>query len=84
MGAASISQRSTAELEERISSMYRDYLSVFEPRMVDTLPGHHSFDHAIDLQEDAKPLGSPLYALSQKELSTLHEYLDEMPQTGKI
>ena len=48
------------------------------------LPPHRSFDHAIDLQEGTKPPWGPLYALSEKELTALREYRDEMLQFGKI
>ena len=84
VGAAAISSQSVAELEARLSAQYRDFVSVFEPQMADALPPHRTFDHAIDLQEETKPPWGPIYALSEKELTALREYLDEILRTGKI
>ena len=63
---------------------YRDYVSVFNGQYADELPPHRSFDHAIDMVEDKQPPWGPIYALSEKELGVLREYLDDMLRSGKI
>jgi hypothetical protein len=74
----------TSSLQERIPSCYHAYISVFEKRLSEALPPHRSYDHAIDLKEGADPPWGPIYALSEKELIALREYLEEMLRTGKI
>jgi hypothetical protein len=74
----------TPTLQERIFQCYHDYISVFEKTQSENLPPHRSFDHAIDLKEGTDPPWGPIYALSEKELVALREYLEEMLKTGKI
>src|SRR5260370_27514393 len=63
---------------------YRDYMSVFNGQYADELPPHRSFDHAIDMVDGKEPPWGPIYALSEKELGVLREYLDTMLKSGKI
>ena len=79
-----IGSQSIVELDARLQAQDRDFVSVFKPQMGDALPPHRTFDHAIDLQEGTKPPWGPIYARSEKELTALGEYLDEMLRTGKI
>ena len=44
---------------------------------MDILPQHRPYDCGIDLQEGTQPPFGPIYNLSQNELATLREYLDE-------
>jgi hypothetical protein len=48
------------------------------------LPEHIPYDHAIDLKTGEIPPWEPCYALSEKELEVLREWLEEMLETGKI
>jgi hypothetical protein len=48
------------------------------------LPPHRSFDHAIDIEAGKEPPWGPIYALSDKELSVLKEYIKEMLDQEKI
>jgi hypothetical protein len=63
---------------------YRDFQSVFNGQYADELPPHRSFDHAIDMVDGKEPPWGPIYALSQKELEVLREYLEDMLKSGKI
>ena len=63
---------------------YRDYSSVYNGQYSEELPPHRSFDHAIDMVEGEAPPWGPIYALSEKELEVLREYLDTMLKSGKI
>ena len=69
---------------KNIPWQYRDYQSVFNGQYADELPPHRSFDHAIDMVEGKEPPWGPIYALSEKELEVLREYLDMMLKSGKI
>jgi hypothetical protein len=68
----------------RIPKYYREYASIFNGEVADVLPKHTSYDHAIDIQEGREPPWGPIYALSQKELEVLREYLKKMLDSGKI
>jgi hypothetical protein len=48
------------------------------------LPGQKPCDHAMDLKQGKNLPWGPLYALSEKELEVLREWLTEMLKTGKI
>src|SRR5258706_4223304 len=63
---------------------YRDYQSVYNGQYSDELPPHRTFDHAIDMVDGKEPPWGPIYALSEKELEVLREYLDTMLKSGKI
>jgi hypothetical protein len=60
-----------------LSIQYKEYQDVFEKKNPDLLPQHHPYDCAINLQEGTQPSFGPIYNLSQNELATLQEYLDE-------
>jgi transposase InsO family protein len=64
--------------------MYSDFQALFEDREPGTLPPHRPFDHAIPLEPNAKIPFGPLYTLSQKELESLREYIDENLKKGFI
>jgi transposase InsO family protein len=74
------------EIAKELPEKYHKYLRVFNPETAKELPRHRPWDHAIDLVEGADPkkLWGPIYALSERELQVLREYLDEMLATGKI
>ena len=63
---------------------YRDYQSVYNGQYSDELPPNRTFDHAIDVVDGKEPPWGPIYALSEKELEVLREYLDTMLKSGKI
>ena len=74
----------TLEIPREIPLQYGDYKSVYNGLYSDEIPPHRSFDHAIDMVEGKEPLWGPIYALSEKELQVLREYLDTMLKSGKI
>src|SRR5436853_5137737 len=63
---------------------YRDYQSVYNGQYSDELAPNRTFDHAIDMVDGKEPPWGPIYALSEKELEVLREYLDTMRKSGKI
>ena len=48
------------------------------------LPKHQPWDHEIELEPGKEPTFGPIYALSEKELSVLREYLEENLKKGFI
>jgi hypothetical protein len=62
---------STEMCVQEILTQYQNFKDVFEKKNVDILPEHHLYDCAIELQDE------PIYNLSQTELTTLREYIDE-------
>jgi hypothetical protein len=72
------------ETKPTLPEMYSAFESVFEDREPGILPPHRPFDHAIPLEPDAKAPFGPLYTLSQKELESLREYIDDNLKKGFI
>lgn len=73
-----------ASIKARLPAPYHEFLSVFSKEVAEALPPNREWDHAIDLKEGEQPPWGPIYALSEKELTALREYLDDMLRTGKI
>ena len=69
---------------KNIPWQYREFQSVYDGQYSDELPPHRSFDHAIDMVDEKEPPWGPIYALSEKELGVLREYLDTILASGKI
>ena len=67
-----------------IPEEYHDLLSLFTKEAADNLPPHRYVDHAIELEEGAKPPFGPLYNMSQLELEALQDYLKENLSKGFI
>jgi hypothetical protein len=43
------------DLNTRIPTEYDQFLDIFGERIVDALPPHHTFDHAIDFNNGTDP-----------------------------
>ncbi|SPC62077.1 uncharacterized protein UHOD_12159 [Ustilago sp. UG-2017b] len=63
---------------------YHQYLDVFSRVEADKLPPHRTYDHQIPLEEGKSPPFGPIYSLSEHELKTLREYLEENLAKGFI
>ena len=48
------------------------------------LPEHGKYDHSMELEEGQEPPYQPLYNMSDAELGTLREYLNDMVEKGFI
>ena len=72
------------EAVKHIPCLYQEFQSVYEVQYSDELPTHHAFHHAIDMVVGKEPPWGAIYALSEKELVVLREYLDTMLASGKI
>ena len=57
---------------------YQDLADVFSKSKAHDLPPHRgALDHAIPLEKDAEPTFGPIYNLSEIELQTLKDYIDD-------
>jgi hypothetical protein len=57
---------------------------VFSETRADQLTPHHPYDLKINLVEGTEPPLRPMYSLSQSELQTLWEWIDENIASGFI
>lgn len=67
-----------------IPAEYHDFADVFNKAKADTLAPHRSYDLKIELEEGFSPPIGPMYSLSQSELATLREFIDEHLRIGFI
>ena len=70
--------------EPTILKAYRVIANVFSPSNTNSLPPHRDEDHAIELEPGKTPPFGPLYNLSEYQLKTLREYIDENLANGFI
>ncbi len=63
--------------EPTLPKAYRDLADVFSPSNANSLPTHRDEDHAIELEPGKTPPFGPLYNLSEYQLKTLREYINE-------
>ena len=67
-----------------IPEEYKEYRELLESCGREPLPEHGKHDHTMKLIKGAEPPYQPLYNMSDAELETLREYLDEMIAKGFI
>ena len=68
-----------------IPEEYHDYADVFSKAKADTLAPHRPYDLNINLEEGTSPPPiTAMYSLSQSELQTLREFVDENLRIGFI
>jgi hypothetical protein len=79
---------STTELDsnplDSVPDKFKKWTHIMFKEAAKRLPEHIPYDHAIELKTGETPLWGPCYALSEKELKVLREWLKEMLETGKI
>jgi hypothetical protein len=67
-----------------VPEVYHKLADVFSRQKADTLPPHRDCDLKINIDEGAKIPAGPIYPLSEFELETLQEFIDENLKTGFI
>ena len=67
-----------------IPEEYHDFADVFSKSKADTLAPHRPYDLKINLEEGASPPVGTMYSLSQSEIHTLREFIDEHVRIGFI
>lgn len=70
--------------EPTLPSQYQDFAKVFSKIEADKLPPHRPYDHKIPLVPDAVVPYGPMYSMSQLELKTLYDYIQENLAKGFI
>lgn len=60
---------------------YHEFADVFSKAEAEALPPHRTYDHGIDLEDGKIPPSKGVYSMSEYELATLREYLED--QLGK-
>jgi hypothetical protein len=63
---------------------YYDFPDVFSKAKADKPADHRPYDLKIDLEEGAAPPLCPIYSLSQSEVQSLREFIDEHLNMGFI
>src|SRR3979490_1455736 len=63
---------------------YHDFLDVFSKAHAKTVALHWPYDLKIELKDGTSPPFGLIYSLSQSELKTLWEFLDEHTSMGFI
>ena len=66
------------------SEEYHDFADVFSKAKADKLAPHRPYDLKIELDESAGSPVGPMYSLSQSEMESLREFLDEYLSMGYI
>jgi hypothetical protein len=67
-----------------VPAKFRKWVHIMTKEAAATLPEHKPYDHAIDIKDCETPPWGPCYALSEKELEVLRDWLKDMLETGKI
>ncbi|CCG84601.2 protein of unknown function [Taphrina deformans PYCC 5710] len=63
---------------------YHQFSDLFSKGKADVLPNHGKHDHTIPLEPGQGPPFGPLYGMTQQELGTLKEYIDDNLSKGFI
>ena len=72
------------KFECTVPKQYHDYANVFSKAAATSLPPHQPYDHTIDLEEGTTPPYGPIYSMSETELKSLREHLDDALGKGFI
>ncbi|KAJ8174656.1 hypothetical protein LV157_008777 [Aspergillus fumigatus] len=81
-GSRELAATSTDQIS--LPEEHEQYRELFEQPTRYALPAHGKHDHQIPIQEGKSPACKKLYQMSEKESTTLKEYIDEQLRLGKI
>ena len=85
LAAQAHQSKSKKTFEEMVPESYRDFAKVFSERESKRLPDHKSWDHAIELKDDApETLRARAYEMSNNEQAELDKFLQENLRKGYI
>ncbi len=71
------SAQNLEDIKVKLSLKYQNFLDVFDWAQVDKLSSHHSYDHKIELTNDAISFRCWAYWMSLYKLQKIKEYLNE-------
>uniref|UniRef100_A0A8H7NBK4 Reverse transcriptase domain-containing protein n=1 Tax=Bionectria ochroleuca TaxID=29856 RepID=A0A8H7NBK4_BIOOC len=69
---------------KNIPKEYRIYDKLFKETLETGLPEHNQWDHEISIIEGGEPAFHKLYNLTEPQLQTLREYIDDILAKGYI
>jgi hypothetical protein len=75
---------SQSDLLDSVVEKVKTWVHTMSNKAPKRLPEHPTYDHAMNLKAGKTLPWGPGYALSEKELGVLREWLKEMLKTGKI
>lgn len=88
LNPSDLSAHSASVAEEidltNVPEEYHEFADVFSKTKADTLAPHRPYDLKINLEEGASPPIGHMYSVSQSELQSLREFVDEHLQIGFI
>jgi hypothetical protein len=67
-----------------VPAKFRKWAHIMMKEVAAKLPVHKLYNHAIDIKDGETPPWGACYALSEKELELLRDWLKDILQTGKI
>jgi len=80
----SATMASSSSDTEGVPKCYHDFADVFSKSKAKNLAPHRDYDLKIEIEDGAKPPLGPIYPLSESELVTLWEFIDEHLAMGFI
>lgn len=81
---ASLTDDKRPDTLEGVPQEFREFIPIMTKEAGQRFPDHQPWDHAIDFVEGKTPPWGPLYAMSEKELSVLKPWLEDMLNMGRI
>ena len=69
---------------KKLDDLLSKYSTVFRYELPSGLSPKRSVDHAIELEDGARPSNRPLFQLSPAELMAVKEYVVDLLKKGKI
>ena len=84
MGSRRVGAMVAPTTKETVPPKYEDLARTFSDTAAGILPDHHPMEHQIILEPGTQPPYGPVYALPEKELEVLREYLDTSLAKGWI
>ena len=80
-----MSEEERDPLLKQIPKEYHEFVNMFREKTgIEALPQYSQWDYNILLEEGKEPPFSPIYQISEADLGTLREYIDENLKKGFI
>ena len=78
---ATLDEEEAEAFRRAVPPAYHEFADVFSKAEAEALPPHRPYDHSIELEDGQTPPSKGVYSMSEYELATLREYLED--QLGK-
>jgi hypothetical protein len=84
LDVTTMSDKERKTFEEIVPKQYQQFAKVFASSEASTMPPHRPYDMTIETENDVLPPVGRIYNMSETELKSLKDYLDEMLGKGFI